>query len=221
MKERKNQIILFFFLICFLLRNSIDYLFIEHLVNPEIDETLSIENQNLKTELNDLKKEIGLEKENNQKIYSRLEFRDGYHFFDTITILKGKKDRITENMAVVQGKNLLGITENVMDHHSGVKLLTNKDTVLSIKVKDSYGIMKTNDKKECWIENLSKNVKLEIGNTITTSGLTEIPANIVVGTVEEIELNELGLIWKVKVTLKADFQNINYVTLLKKEVQNE
>ena len=96
-------------------------------------------------------------------------------------------------------------------------MLTNTQTHLSVKVGDSYGILTTNDRKENWVKNLTKETKLEVGNEIYTSGLTEVPGGILIGVVEQIDEDDLGLTIAVKIKRNASIDNLNYVTILTKE----
>lgn len=214
----QNMGIFFFFLLCLLLKSNFEALLIERLTLPNTDKNLEITNQNLKTELKNLETAFELEEKKENTIYSRVLFRDPYKFFDTITILKGEEDGIHKNVAVLNGKNLIGLIEKTNKHDSIVTLLSNETSKVSVKIKDAYGIMTTNKNRECWIKNLSKTVEVEKGNLVTTSGLTNYPAEIMVGTVEEIKMNDLGLVQEIKVAIAADLNEINYITIMEKEM---
>lgn len=217
MKKILDFSILFFFLILFLLQGSIETVIMTTLESPHIDETLQITNQNLEKERNELEEKLKIEPIKEQRIYSKMLYRDPFSSFHMINILKGSEEGVKENMAVLQNNNLIGITDHIENHHSEVKLLTNPSTSLSIKLNGSYGIMISRN-EEMWIEDLDKNTKVEKENIIVTSGLTEIPENIPIGKVEEIVNDELGLIQKIKVRPLANFNEISYVTLLAKEM---
>lgn len=221
MKKWQNVSILLFFILCFLIRGSIDHFLISYIKTPEVDETLKVENETLKEQIKDLEKELEMKSLFEKKIYSKVLYRSPYEFTNSLTILKGTEEEVKENMAVISGPNLIGIIEAVETHRSKVKLLTNEESAISVKINDTYGVMKTNKKGECWIENLSKNAKIAKEESVLTSGLTKIPANIPVGKVEEVQLDSLGFTQKVKVSLHANMEKINYVTLLGKEDTNE
>lgn len=221
MKKMQSTTILFFFLLLFLLRGTIEEYFIYFEKMPTSEEALEITIQNLEENLKKLEEQNNISSNpKDNYVFTKILFRDPFSFFETATMLKGEKDGLKENMAILQGKNLVGVIESLNDHSSKIRLLTNKDTNISIKIKDAYGTLSTNSKKECWIEDLTKRVNLEIGDTITTSGLTSIPANILIGSVEEIIKDELGLIQKVKVTLYADLNELNYVTVMSRGDQS-
>lgn len=217
MKEIKNISIFFFFLFCYLFRGSMEQLWIKN-VNLEFENQASeVIIQNLKEELAEMSQKFQMDLLEEQLQFSKVIYRDPYHFFDRITILKGKEEGITPSAAVMDGKNLIGIVEEVQNHTSRVKLLTNPNTNLSVKINDAYGILKTNKEKECWIEDFSKNITVMKEQEVLTSGFTEIPGNILIGTVDKIEMSDLGTIQRIKIKLNSDFQNLNYISILKKE----
>ena len=149
MKKLKNISIFFFFVFCYLLRGTIEEIRIQNLLIPNIDETNQIIIQNLEQELEKMKESLEISLPKEEMKLTKVVYRDPYHFFDTITILKGKEEGILENAAVIDGQNLIGIIEEVNDHSSIVKLLTNQQTSISVKINDAYGILKTNQEKEC------------------------------------------------------------------------
>lgn len=218
MKEIRNISIFFFFVFCYLFRGSLEVFWIQ-ILNTNINlETNDVINQNLKQELEEMQQKFQITIPEEKIEYSKVIYRDPTHFFDTITILKGKEEGLSKNAPVMDGKYLIGIIDEVESHSSIVKLLTNSSTNLSVKVNDAYGILKTNKEKECWIEDFSKNILVEEGAEVKTSGLTEIPGNILIGTVDKIELSELGTIQRMKVKRAIDIEQINYVSILKKEI---
>lgn len=218
MKKLNNSFVFIFFLFLILFRSSIDEFLISLLKEPDNDQTLQISYQNIQEELKSLQESYQIPYEGTEKrIYSKMIYRNPYTFLNEITILKGSKDNLKENMAVINNQGFLGTITTLNDHSSIVTLLTNPKSTLSIKIKDTYGIMTTNNNLECWIENISKDVNIIEGDIIKTSGLTNIPANIPVGKVERVEKDQLGLIQKIKVSLSADFNQISYVVISFKE----
>lgn len=222
MKQLQNTSIFLFFLIIFLFQNNIESFKILNIKEPIRDNTTQILYQNALEDLKKMEKSFQIDfPEDTTKIYSKMLYRDPFNFFDQITILKGENDQIKTNAAVVNEQGLIGTVFQIEKNKSHVRLLTNSNSVVSVKIKDFYGIMNTNQNKECWIENLTKESKLEIEDEVVTSGLTDIPANILVGTIEEIQTDELGLTKKAKVKINADLNDISYVTILRKGEYHE
>ncbi len=217
MKKIKDFSILFLFLIVYLLQNSFYQIWIEHLKQPEVDETIKISYQNQLEALEEIEKNLDIDRQiEENKIYTKVIYRDPFNLLEKAILLKGEEEGIQKNMAVLQNNNLIGIITETDKKRSIVNLITKPNLKISIKVQNEYAILTTNAEAECWIEDLNKNVKLNEGDLISTSGLTNIPENIPVGTVEKVEEDDLGLIKKVKVKLNADLKNINYVTILEK-----
>lgn len=219
MKKIKELSIFSFFIIVFLLRGTIDAILLNNIKEPNIDETLLISNQNLESQLKNLESQLKIAPNIENKIYSKLLYRDILSFNQTITILKGEKEGIKENMAVLQDNNLIGIIIEVQEHQSKVKLLKNPTTNISVKLNGAYGTM-SGEENENWVVDFSKNIEVKEHDMVTTSGLTEIPANIPIGTVESIQKDELGLIQKIKIKLFANFDEIYYVTVLGSELKS-
>lgn len=219
MKKLYNQLILLFFLFCFLTFDSFSNLITKIQKEPELDSSLQIKYQKLLKDLEDLSdlKEISLL--NITSNYAQVLFHDPLEFFSEITISKGSQENIMPNSAVITNEGLIGIVKSVTNHTSKVRLLTNINTNLSVRVGDSFGILTTNSQKENWIKNLTKETKIEIGDKIYTSGLTEIPGDILIGIVEQIELDDLGLTTSIKINRTASLDNLNYVTILAKEIK--
>ena len=67
-------------------------------------------------------------------------------------------------------------------------------------------------------EIIVKNVKLDdeikVGDFVTTSGLTSVPGEILVGKVSEIKTDTLGLEYILEVDAVAYLQDISYVAVL-------
>lgn len=215
MKQFQNTAIFLLLFLTILLKDSVVSLIKQTQKEPIKDPSLEISYQNLLEKYQEINHYLNLQPEQEEtRIHSRVLFRDPFDFFGIITIEKGKLDGIVENAAVFSEDGLLGVVVSIQDHTSKVKLLTNTETTLSVKCNDSYGILETNSQKEQWIKNLTKETEVEIGSVITTSGLTEVPGNIKIGTVEKIEKDSLGLIQSIQVKPSANFYDIKYVTIL-------
>lgn len=170
----------------------------------------------LKQEYQDLLKTKEIHLPNTKVVTSKIIFRDPLEFFSKITVLKGEEEGITSSSAVLSNGFLIGIVSSTTKHTSSVELLTNRETFLSVKIQDTYGILTVNEKQEIWIHDLNKEARLEEGNEVITSGLTEVPGGILIGTIEVIENDQLGLTKSAKVKL-SNQEDINYVTIVTKE----
>ncbi len=147
-------------------------------------------------------------------------------WYDKITIDKGSKNGVREDMAVVTAKGLIGKVISVSYLTSDIKLLTSDDInqKISIKIKVGeeyiYGLLTGYDKKteEFIIEGVSGNNEIPNNAEVTTTGLGDIfPSGILVGNVTKITKDHFDLARTIRVKSKVDFNGISYVTLLKRE----
>ena len=143
-------------------------------------------------------------------IISKVMFRDIYEFSDYITIYKGFNNDIKEGMPVIDDNGLIGIIESVKKNSSLVKLITNKTTNISVKINDSYGILKSLDGK-VFVSDFSYYDNINIGDKIYTSGIGNIKGNIYIGEVIDIKLNETEIEKIVEVKLASNINKLNYL----------
>lgn len=145
-----------------------------------------------------------------------------------LTIDKGSHDGIEEGFAVTINDGLIGKIVGVSEFTSNVKLLTSDElsNKISIKInkdgKSIYGLLANYDSKNnvYIIEGISEIDELEEGLYVTTTGLSELfPSGILIGTINKVTLDNYQLTKVVEVTPSVDFDNINYVSVLKREVK--
>lgn len=150
------------------------------------------------------------------------------YWHNTLTIDKGSHDGIKVGYAVSINEGLIGKIVSVSEFSSTVKLLTSDEisNKISIKInkegKSIYGLLTSYDKKNnvYIIEGISDIDELEIGSFVTTTGLSELfPSGILIGTIKNVIYDNYQLTKVVEVTPSVDFNNISYVSVLKREVK--
>lgn len=149
--------------------------------------------------------------------------RNSSYWFNTITIDKGKKNGLKQGMAVLTTNGLIGKITKVTKTTSEVKLLTSDDityktsVVIRIDEKDNYAILNGYDTDQNYLKvsAIDKNIEINQGDTVLTSGLGSMPQGIYIGTVEKTEIDNYNLSQVVYVKPTQDFSNIHYVTVLK------
>lgn len=166
-----------------------------------------------KEEYEDMQKLLNIEVLDYQAIYSKVILRDIYAFYDEITIGKGSYDGVSKGDLVVNEKGVIGLVKSVNNHTSIVELLTNSNIELSVKINQSYGILTSVDKKII-VKNVKLDDEIKVGDFVTTSGLTSVPGEILVGKVSEIKTDTLGLEYILEVDAVAYLQDITYVAVL-------
>lgn len=183
-------------------------------------------NSSLEKEIQELKETLELNKTLTEysPVNATILSRNKSYWFNTITIDKGKKDGIKENMAVVTKNGLIGKISKVSKNSSEVKLITSDDInfKVSIAIKtnetDNYAILNGYNKKTKLIKatGIDKTTNVNVGDRVLTSGLGEFfPGGIYIGTVEKIEKDKYNLSKTIYVKLSQNFNDIHYVTVLK------
>lgn len=189
--------------------------------------TTSLQEENLKEENEDLKKLLELKNtmSSYEMIYTTITNRNTDYWFYTVTIDKGKKDGISEDMVVINESGLVGRVIEVHPLSSVVKLITSNDSVNKIAVditsgENTYkGIISGYDSSNDYIlvTSIRSTSDIKEGDIVTTNGLgTLFPEGIMVGEVKEISNDDLGVSKVLKVKSFVDFENIRYLAVLKR-----
>ena len=194
-------------------------------------DSLKTENIELRKQLEALKKELNIDYTLNEYTYlfATVINRNVSNWYNTITIDKGTYNGVTKDMVVVNSQGLIGKVVATSTFTSDIRLITTSNTSNKISITISNGnnkvnglIKKYNYKlKQLEVEGVSNTKSVAIGDYVYTSGLGEIfPSGILIGTVSEITTDEYDLSKIIKVTPSADFNDLNYVTILKRKDSN-
>ncbi len=215
MKKHKSFIILFF---VFLFSSFGFDLFLSFVIKKDNNLTAKVilesDYLNLKREYESLLEKVNIENIlEGEYVVSKVILHDPYVFFDTITVLKGKKENIEVGDIVYDEKGFIGTVIAVDEHHSTVKLVTNKDTQLSVRINNSYGILQR-EHEGLVVTSITSKEQIQEGDIVYTSSFSVVGLEIPVGTVTEVESN--GIEQKVKVKPASDISNLNYVLIRKK-----
>lgn len=183
-------------------------------------------NESLEKEIQELKEALELNKTLTEytSINATILSRNKSYWYNTITIDKGKKDGITEDMAVITSKGLIGKISSVSLTSSEIKLITSDDINFKVSIVintndvDNFAILNGYDSKTNLIKatGIDKTTNINIGDKVLTSGLgKKFPAGIYIGTVEKIESDKYNLSKTVHIKTYQNFNDIHYVTVLK------
>ena len=153
-------------------------------------------------------------------IYATTTTRNKMYWYSTITINKGSKDNIEEGSAVVSSNGLIGTVKSTTKDYSTVKLISNNDkenkTSVMVKVKNNtkIGLIEGYNYPYLKVSLTTDEKNINIGDTITTSGLGNLPKGIYIGTIKKIEKDNYNLGTILYVEPKEDMNDINYVAVL-------
>lgn len=191
-----------------------------YLIQKHINTSLEKENQELKAllELNSTQTEY-------ETINATVISRNSIQWLNTITIDKGTKAGLAEDMAVITTNGLIGKISKITQNSSEVKLLTANDityktsVIIRVDGKDYYAILNGYDEQHNLLKvtAVDKNIQVKNGDTVLTSGLGKMPQGLYIGTVISSEVDQYDLSKTVYVKTKQDFSSINYVTILKEK----
>ncbi len=190
--------------------------------------SLEAKNKELENQITELKKSLDLNTVLSEQVYLNATTinRNMDYWYHTITVDKGRHSGVENNMPVVVSEGLVGTTSNVSNFNSTIKLLTNEEFShkISIKIEVNghyvYGLLSgyNSTNKMLQVEGVAENTEIPIGSLVTTTGLGEnMPAGIVVGYVKNITTDNFDLAKLVEVESKVNFDEIRYVTILKRK----
>ena len=195
--------------------------------NVEKVDSLEAENEELKQELKKLKDELNVDHVLSDYDYLNATVinRNPLSWYNNLTIDKGSNNGVKEGMVVINSTGVIGKTINVSTFSSDVRLITTTDTDNKISVsiisdgKKLTGVINRYDyKTKCFeVEGISNTDKVSVGDMVYTSGLGGVfPSGVLVGKVSEITTDVYDLAKIINVTPSANFEDINYVTVLKR-----
>ena len=195
--------------------------------NIEKIESVEAENIELKEELKKLKEELNIEHVLTDYTYlnATVISRNPLYWYNYLTIDKGRKNGIKEGMVVLNSTGLIGKIEHVSTFSSDVKLITTNSTNNKISVSVTNGDHKITGLINAYnyddgllsVEGISNTETVVVGDYVYTSGLGGVfPSGILIGRVENITTDVYDLSKLIKVKPSAKFNDINYVTVLKR-----
>lgn len=191
-------------------------------------DSLQAKYEELKLELNQMKKILEINKTLSQESYLNAVVinRNIGVWHNTITVDKGKKNGVREGMPVIVQEGLIGKVIKTTNFSSTIKLLTSNDinNKISVKIKNGenyiMGLLTDYKPKEniFIIEGIDQTIEIESNSKVTTTGLGDhFPSGIIVGKVKKVSLDRFGLSKIIEMESVVNFNQINFVTILKKE----
>ena len=200
------------------------------LLLPQVERinSLDAENIELRRQLKAMKEELHIEHVLSDYDYLNASVisRNITHWYNTITIDKGTHNGVKEDMVVVNSQGLIGKVISTTAFTSDVRLITSSDTINKISITITNGKNSVNGLVKGYnystgyleVEGISNTLKVSDGEYVYTSGLGGIfPSGILIGTVENITTDEYDLAKIIDVLPAANFDDINYVAVLKRK----
>jgi rod shape-determining protein MreC len=142
-----------------------------------------------------------------------------------LTINKGSSQGIEKEMAVINSKGIIGITENSNSNYTRVQSILNSNSKINARLKNNthFGSLEWNGKdyKTIQLHDIPRQAIIKVGDTIITDGKSTIfPEGILIGTIKSIDTkNNKNLI---DVQLFNDMSSLGHVYIVthldKKEI---
>ena len=180
---------------------------------------LEQENENMKQEL-----ALNSNLTEFEKISSTVIARNPDNWIDLIVIDKGSNDGIQVDMSVMSGNGLIGRVSEVSPTTAKVLLLSTPNDIanrVSAEIQNPkesiHGIIDGYDleRKLFVMSEIDPTKEINVGSQVVTSGLGGIsPSSLLVGTVEEVKMDEFGLFQEVLVKPAGNMYDIRYVTVI-------
>lgn len=137
-----------------------------------------------------------------------------------ITINKGRKDSIKQDMGVITDLGILGIVENTSNSFATVQSILNENSNINAKIKntDYFGSLKwdTNSYNTVQLTDIPRLVPITVGDTVVTGAMSSIfPENIPIGTIKKFNLDNSNSLYQIDVDLFNDMTNIKNIYIIK------
>lgn len=137
-----------------------------------------------------------------------------------ITINKGTADGIQEGMGVISRDGLVGIVKQTTNKFSSIISLLHSQTRISAKLQSSafFGSIKWNFKNPRYVklDAIPKHAQIKIGDTIVTSGFSNIfPENLVIGVIDDLSIPSGSNFYDIDVQLNNELDRLSYIYIIK------
>ncbi|WP_431137339.1 rod shape-determining protein MreC [Psychroserpens mesophilus] len=136
-----------------------------------------------------------------------------------LTLNKGKKHSIKEDLAVVTSKGIVGIIDNTSNGYARVLSILNTKSRINAQLKSSnhIGSLIWNAKSSAIVQltDISKFAPVKQGDTIVTGGQSSIfPQGIPIGVVDSFVLDISGDTYNIDIQLFNDMTNLSHVYVI-------
>ena len=143
-----------------------------------------------------------------------------------ITLDKGSSSGIRPEMGVVDGNGVVGIVYKTSPNYSLVISVLNSKSSISCKIVGSeyFGYLKWEhgDSRYAYLKDLPRHAEFNLGDTVVTSGYSTVfPADVMVGTVDDMSDSNDGLSYLLKIKLATDFGKLGDVRVIARTGQME
>lgn len=180
-------------------------------------EIMELQQQLVETDILYALLDFARENPNNQYIAAAVIGKDPSPFLKYIIIDHGSDDGIFKGMPVVTEQGLVGNVDAVTASAARVQLITDQGSVVNVKLQESKieAHVRGSVTGDITLEMVSPSVNLAEGDLVFTSGLGgTYPAEILIGQVSSLEINENELFQTASIQPSVDFSNLQAVLVI-------
>ncbi|AUC14079.1 rod shape-determining protein MreC [Tenacibaculum sp. SZ-18] len=162
----------------------------------------------------------------NDGIITKNEYHKAYNY---LTINRGRKDNVSSEMAVINSKGIIGITDAVSNSYARVRSILNRNNEINVRLKNKdisgnfyYGSVSwdTKDTRIIQLSDIPREATISLNDTIVTSGRSAIfPEGIPVGSIINVDERENNNIIQIK--LFNDMRSLRDVYVINNFHKNE
>lgn len=143
-----------------------------------------------------------------------------------ITINKGVRDSVRQDMGVITPMGILGIVENTSRNYATVQSILNTKSNINAKIKstDYFGSLKWDAENYNVVQlvDIPRSATVIVGDTISTGAMSSIfPEDIPIGVIKKYDLNQNQSSYDIQVDLFNDMANIKNVYVIKNRDRKE
>ena len=143
-----------------------------------------------------------------------------------LTINRGKKHGVSQDMGVISSRGIVGIIEGTSANFSTVQSVLNTLSNINAKLKKTnhFGTLTWDTKNINIVQlvDIPRLVPIAVGDTIVTGGMSSIfPEEIPIGSIVDYKLDDAKNYYTINVALFNDMTNLDHVYLIRNELKKE
>ena len=149
-----------------------------------------------------------------------------YHLNNFLLIDNGRKDGIKKDMGVISANGIVGKVANVSDNYASVISMLHPYSVVSARFTENQHLAnvswETTDYRFGTVKDIPLHLFPQKGDTLVTSGFSNIyPADIMIGTIEEMIDNNSKDFNTAKIRFSTNFSTLRHVYVIENLHQTE
>lgn len=147
-------------------------------------------------------------------------------FHNYITINKGSNHGIQPEMGVISARGLVGVVRHVSPNYATVISVLNTQLKISARLRETnhFGSLEWDGRsyQHVILNEIPAHAKVSVGDAVVTSGYSALfPEGILIGTIDDFELNEGEGFYVIRVKLSIDFKSLTYIETVERITRAE